>query len=184
MSAILKLSTQATTYQGDDRDGYWGRTVGWRLRETERLASRLRRLWLAPYVPLYTREQTDSDGWQTTTRGLVRASAIHAVRHWVGEYPREREACVAWRVLQLVAAAKQDDPTRRWADLATLAAWPVGLRLDAKRLRGRLGPLTQGTWCAACDDAPWASTTRLCLWCERQGAPPRAVQARPTEAAA
>jgi hypothetical protein len=182
MSAVLTLSQRSTTYQDDDPDGYWGRLVSWRQHQTARLAQRLGRLWLAPYVPLFVREQTDHDSWQTTTRGLVRAFALHAVRHWIGAYPRERDACVAWRVLQLVAAAKHDDPARRWADLAVLAAWPVALRLDARRLRARLGPLTQGTWCLACDDAPWASTTCLCLWCERQGPPPRTLGVRVAQA--
>jgi hypothetical protein len=175
MSAVLTISGQDTLYDEHAADGYWGRTVAQRLHDTASLAARLGRLALPPYIPRYKRLEL-ARGWETQLLGYLRATPLRAVRHWVGEYPRERAECVAWRVLALVAQVKLEHPTIRWADLGRLAAWPVAYRLDAKRLRERLGPLTTATWCIACDDAPWASSTRLCLWCERQGAPPRAMR--------
>jgi hypothetical protein len=170
----LRISDRADALTERTIDGYWPITVGGRLRQVQQLGARLGRLVLPPYVPAFRRETTDT-GWTTIERGLVRATAHRAVRHWVGTAPSDPAECVGWRVLALVAAAKGEDPTLRFTDLGRLGLWPISLRLDAKRLRDRIGPLSTGTWCVACDDAPWASASRYCLWCERQGPPPRAL---------
>lgn len=183
MSPVLRISRQETPLALDDRDGYWRVTVEQRLRDTERLAARLERVYLPPYVPNMHPMRVPG-GWETRSLGLVRASTIRAVRWLVGEYATERTDCVGWQVLALVDALRREEPGLRWADLGRLAAWPIALRLDAKRLRGRLGPLTRATWCRWCDDAPWASGTRSCLWCERQGRRPVAVPDVPMRRAA
>ena len=180
MSRALRISDQADAIAPRAHDGYWGLTVRDRVAQVRRLAAALERVVLLPYVPARARVRTP-DGWLWQPRGLVRATSMRALREWVGEFPADPRDCVAAKVLRLVDAAKAEDPSLRWADLARLAAWPIALRVDAKRLGARIGPLARATWCVACDDAPWASRTRHCLWCERIAPPP--VSAASVEAA-
>lgn len=157
-----------------DPDGYWRLTVRERLRTTHARAKAMGLVWLTPYLPQYGRERVGGDRWRTgaTPDGFVRATAVRAIRRHFDDHGSDATQCPSVRTLQLSVAFRVMDPAARWADMGDANSWPMALRVDATRLASRFAVLATGTWCVECDIAPWASTTRRCLWCERVGGPP------------
>lgn len=153
---------------GDGPDGTWRMSPRDRLRATRTMAVAMSATWLPPYVPRYDRSQ-GRGGWETTVGGYLRATTIRALRWHFGDSARLASDCLSCRVLALAAAFKERAPDVQWADMGDVAAWPMALRLDARRLEERFAAVSSALWCRACDDAPSASAGRWCLWCERQG---------------
>jgi hypothetical protein len=174
--ASLSISKQTDRLVTGQHDGYWPLTVGQRLDQVHRRANALGRVVLPPYVAV-SEAVPDAYGWLTVEAGYVRGTPIRSVRALFGAAPSNPAECVAHRCLALVAQLKAHDATMRWADVADAASWPIAIRVDHTRLRDRLERLARASWCRECDDAPWASSTQRCLWCERVGPPPAELAA-------
>jgi hypothetical protein len=127
--------------------------------------------WLPPYVPRYDKAHTGR-GWETTVGGYLRATPARALRLHFGDSARLADDCTSCRVLSLAAQWKAVDDDVRWADMGDVSGWPMALRVDARRLEERFAAVAIALWCPACDDAPAASPSRYCLWCERQAPMP------------
>lgn len=160
--------------QETEVDGHYPITIRARLQDTFTRARAMGLTWLAPYVPQYARERVGDARWQTraTPGGFLQATAIRALRLHFGDSRSAASECASVRLLQLAAHWKLLDASVRWADMGVVDAWPIALRVDAQRLAPRFAALATATWCLECDDAPWASGTQRCLWCERIGPPP------------
>ena len=153
----------------DGPDGYWGRTPMERLRMTRTLAG-ADMVWLEPYLPWYARTPTGFGGWDTTVTAVIRASALSALRrHFRDPAHGAPRDCRSYRLLALVDAWKDHDPSVRWADTNDVTLWPVAWRVDAARLEARFAEAARMTWCRWCDAEPAANAAGSCLWCERQG---------------
>lgn len=157
----------------EHEDGYWRVTPLTRLRETRALARAMQVTWLPPYVPRFARTQGRPGVWDTAVNGYLRATPVRALRWHFNDSARLAADCTSCRVLALAAAFKSAHSAVQWADMGEIGAWPMALRLDARRLADRFAALAIALWCPSCDDAPAASRGMFCLWCERQApAPP------------
>lgn len=187
---VTMVAPKAEQLDGDAPDGWWPLSPRARLRATRDLAKSMQVPWLPPYVPRFDRVYHDGQpvlspsgdllitrpmGWETTVGGYLRATPVRALRLHFEDSAGMAADCKSCRVLTLAARWKDIDADVRWADMGDMAAWPMALRVDARRLNERLAVVALALWCRACDDAPSASRARYCLWCERQGWMPGAV---------
>ncbi len=173
MSRIVTITApRVEQIEGDAPDGYWKVPVRRRLRDTNQRAQAMQLTWLPPYIPQKTAEKIDGKWVRDQVTGYLRATSLRALRLHFDDSASVAQECGSWRVLHLAATWKLADPAIKWADMGDLARWPMALRVDAKRVSSRIAALAVATWCIECDDAPWASRTMRCLWCEHQGGPP------------
>lgn len=145
----------------DDPDGAWRMTPRARMATVRSMAKAMQVTPLAPYVRI-------GQGL-----GVVRATAVRALRRQFGDGAALASECLSCRTLSLAAAYKVIDPSVRWADMSELNEWPMALRVDARRLAERFTVLASALWCRACDSEPAASAGLWCLWCEHHANPPR-----------
>ena len=145
----------------DEPDGAWRLTPRARMMATRSMATEMGVTFLAPYV------RVGHD------RGLVRATGIRALRRYFNDGAAMAAECASCRTMALAAAYKAVDASVRWADMGELNAWPMSLRVDARRLAERFIALASALWCRACDNEPAASAAGWCVWCEYHASPPR-----------